>query len=174
MLTHAYDGDLVVFHIGMTIQKPHRPDLWLPVLAAMPKMLAELERNRRAADRGEAPDLGFLGATTLLGAKGPTVVQYWKSVDQLYAYASDANRAHVPAWRAFNRAARAHPGGVGIWHETYVVPAGGVETFYGNGAVVGLAAAAGAVPLARRGARARERLTSGSLSPTVTAADTQS
>lgn len=174
MLTHAHDGDLVVFHIGMTIAKPHRPDLWLPVFVAMPKMLAELARNRQAADRGEAPDLGFLGATTLVGAKGPMVIQYWKSVDQLYAYASDPDLAHAPAWRAFNRAARAHPGGVGIWHETYVVPAGGVETFYGNGAVVGLAAATGAVPAARRGRRARERLTAGALSPADAGSDTRS
>ena len=25
--THAWDGDLVVFHIGMVFRKPHRPDL---------------------------------------------------------------------------------------------------------------------------------------------------
>lgn len=159
-LTHAHDGDLVVFHIGMTIRKPHRPDLWLPVFAAMPPMLAELHRNRAQADRGEADDLGFLGADSLFGAKGPWVVQYWKSVEHLYAYASMSERAHVPAWRAFNKAARKHPDGVGIWHETYVVPPGGVETFYGNGATVGLGAATGVTPASRRGRDARERLAS--------------
>ncbi|WP_130014555.1 DUF4188 domain-containing protein [Serinicoccus sediminis] len=163
--THAHDGELVVFHIGMTIRKPHRPDLWLPVVRAMPRMLTELARNKEAAARGEAEDLGFLGATTLVGARGPWVVQYWRSVDHLYAYARAADHAHLPAWREFNRSARRHPGAVGIWHETYAVPAGGAETLYVGGARVGLAAATGSVAASRRGNDARERLTSGPLDP---------
>lgn len=157
-LTHAHEGDLVVFHIGMTIHKPLRPDLWGPVFAAMPAMLAELERNRAAQERGETEDLGFLGAHTLLGASGPWVVQYWKSTEQLYAYASMSNRAHQPAWKRFNQAARKHPGAVGIWHETFAVPADGIETLYGNGATVGLGKVTGTLPILRRGRTARERL----------------
>lgn len=157
-LTHAHEGNLVVFHIGMTIRKPLRPDLWGPVFAAMPAMLAELEKNRAAHERGEAEDLGFLGAQTLVGAGGPWVVQYWKSVEQLYAYAAMTDRAHVPAWRRFNQVARKHPGAVGIWHETYAVPSGGVETLYGNGGVTGLGKATGTIPIMRRGRTARERL----------------
>lgn len=157
-LTHAANGDLVVFHIGMTIRMPWRPDLWLPVAAAMPRMLAELSRNRAAHERGEAEDLGFLGAETLIGAKGPWVVQYWRSIEQLYAYARRSSSEHLPAWKAFNATARKHPGAVGIWHETYAVPAGGIETFYGNGAELGLAGAIGSAPLASRGRTAKERL----------------
>src|SRR5690606_36016936 len=93
--------------------------------------------NKAAAARGEAEDLGFLGATTLLGGKGPWVVQWWRSTEQLYSYASRAESHHLPAWRAFNAAARKSPGAVGIWHETYAVPAGQVESIY-NGAEVGL------------------------------------
>lgn len=157
-VTHAHEGELVVFHIGMTVKAWHRPDLWGPVVTAMPRMIAELGRNRAAADRGEAPDLGFLGAETMIGPSGPWVVQYWKSIDQLYAYASNRDAAHLPAWRAFNRAAHRHPGAVGIWHETYAVPADGIETFYGNGAVVGLGKFTGTVDVLRRGRTARERL----------------
>ena len=157
--THAETGGLVVFHIGMTIRKPLRPDLWGPVAMAMPRMLAELFKNRAAHDRGETEeDLGFLHAETLLGAKGPWVVQYWKSVEHLYAYSRMASKQHLPAWKAFNEAARKHPGAVGIWHETYEVPAGGIESFYGNGAQVGLSKAVGGVPLTARGRTARERL----------------
>ena len=159
-MTHAYEGDLVVFNIGMTIRKPHRPDLWWPVAAAMPPMLKELYENKAAAERGEAEHLGFLGAETLVSAKGPWVVQYWSNVDALYAYAHMRDREHLPAWRAFNKAARAHPGAVGIWHETYVIPAGGVESVYANGAEIGLGKALGTVPVARRGVAARERLES--------------
>jgi hypothetical protein len=61
-MTHDYDGDLVVFLIGMRINKPWRPDLWLPVFNAMPKMLAELSRD---------PDSGLLGYRLAVGAGGP-------------------------------------------------------------------------------------------------------
>ncbi|KGN41647.1 DUF4188 domain-containing protein [Knoellia aerolata] len=156
--THTFDGDLVVFHIGMTFRKPHRPDLWMPVFTAMPKMLAELERNKVAAARGEAEDLGFLGARQYLGARGPLVVQWWRSTEQLYAYASATDHAHLPAWRAFNQAVRKGPGAVGIWHETYAVRAGGVETIYGGAEGIGLGGVVGTVPVERRGRSASERL----------------
>lgn len=160
-MTHAHEGEIVVFHIGMTIRRWHRPDLWMPVFTAMPKMLAELARNKAAAERGEAEDLGFLGATTLFGPQGPFVVQWWRNTDLLYAYARRPESAHLPAWRAFNAAARKSPGAVGIWHETYAVPAGHIETLYGNGARVGLGKITGTVPVERRGRGARERLGSG-------------
>ena len=156
--THAHEGELVVFNIGMTVRRWWRPDLWLPAFFAMPRMIAELSRNKAAAERGEEEHLGFLGADTLFGAKGPWVVQYWRSIDDLYAYASSRDAKHLPAWRRFNAMARKHPGAVGIWHETFAVPAGGIETFYGAGASVGLAAATGAIPAERRGREARERL----------------
>src|SRR5699024_12695110 len=99
-LTHAGIDPRSVFHIGMTSRAPWRPDRWGPVAAAMPRMLAELHRNRAAAARGEAEDLGFLGAETLLGPKGPWVVQYWRSTEHLYDYARLGTRAHLPAWKA--------------------------------------------------------------------------
>lgn len=156
--THAHEDGVVVFNIGMTIRKPHRPDLWMPVFVAMPAMLAELTRNREAAARGEASDLGFIGGHNLIGGKGPWVVQYWRSVEQLYAYATSNELRHVPAWRSFNAAARRTPGAVGIWHETFVVPAGGIETVYANGARIGLGALTGTVAANRRGRRAPDRL----------------
>src|SRR5699024_9254962 len=78
------------------------------------------------------------------------------------------DRAHLPAWRRFHQTARKHPGAVGIWHETYAVPAEGIETLYGNGGIVGLGKATGTVPVRRRGRAARERLGS-SLGRTRTA-----
>ena len=77
------------------------------------------------------------------------------------AYTHDADQEHLPAWRAFNRASRRHPDAVGIWHETYAVRPGGVETVYVGGACVGLGAATGTVPVERRGRTARERLDGG-------------
>src|SRR4051812_29840129 len=102
-MTHEHDGELVVFLIGMRINRPWRPDLWLPVFGAMPKMLAELSRD---------PESGLLGYRLVLGAGGPTVVQYWSAVDKLYAYASQPDAEPRPAWTAFNQRARRAPGTV--------------------------------------------------------------
>jgi len=146
-MTHEYDGDLVVFLIGMRINKPWRPDLWLPVFNAMPRMLAELSKDK---------DSGLLGYRLTIGAGGPLLVQYWSSSEKLYGYASERNAAHRPAWAEFNRRARKAPGAVGIWHETYVVER--AESIYAGMPVSGLAAATSSVPVARRGESARERL----------------
>ncbi len=110
--THAHSGDLTVFLIGMRINRWWRPDAWAPALAAMGPMLAELSQD---------PESGFLGYRVLLGVRGPTVVQYWRSTDDVYRYAADGDARHRPAWAAFNRRARKAPGAVGVWHETYQV-----------------------------------------------------
>ena len=145
--THDYDGELVVFLIGMRINRPLRPDLWWPVFAAMPGMLAELSRD---------PGSGLMGYRLAVGRGGPMVVQYWDSQDKLYAYASNPEAAHRPAWTRFNRMVRKAPGAVGIWHETFVVAR--AESIYSGMPVTGLAAATGSTPVARRGETARERL----------------
>jgi hypothetical protein len=155
--THQYDGALGVFLIGMRFNRLHRPDQWVPVFTAMPKMLAELYGNRAAAARGEAEDLGFLGARTLFGAKGVTVIQYWRSVEDIYRYASAPDHEHRPAWTAFNTGARKASGVVGIWHETYAVPAGGHESVYVGLPVMGVAEATTSVPVPSRKRYARLR-----------------
>ncbi|MFH8348669.1 DUF4188 domain-containing protein [Streptomyces sp. NPDC018045] len=139
------DEEVVVFLVGMRINRLRWVRSWLPALLAMPRMLKELARERGA---------GMLGFRVLNG--GPrvfTVIQYWESREKLYAYASDRNMQHRPAWTAFNRRARSGEGGVGIWHETYVVPAGAYSTFYRSMPPTGLGAAHGVVAPGRRGAR---------------------
>ena len=149
-MTHDHDGDLVVFLIGMRINRPWRPDLWLPVFGVMPKMLAELSKD---------PDSGLLGYRILLGAGGPTVVQYWSSTEKLYAYASAPEQEHRPAWTAFNRRARKAPGAVGIWHETYEVAR--AESIYSGMPATGLGLATSLVPVGRNADRAAARLDTG-------------
>lgn len=127
-MTHQHDGELVVFLIGMTINKPWRVDLWWPAFRAMPKMLRELSG---------VEDSGFLGHRLMLEGRNPTLVQYWDSLERLYAYATARDAEHWPAWRAFNRRAVKAADAVGIWHETYV--AGYTETVYVNTPELGLA-----------------------------------
>ena len=146
-MTHDYEGELVVFLIGMRINRLWRPDLWWPVFSAMPGMLAELMSD---------PESGLMGYRLTFGRGGPLLVQYWSSSELLYAYASNPTAAHRPAWTRFNRRIRKAPGGVGIWHETYVVDR--AETIYSGMPPAGLAAATTAVPVARRGDRAADRL----------------
>ena len=49
--THAYDGPLALFLIGVRIHQPWRLRVVSQVIRAMPPMIAELERNKAAAAR---------------------------------------------------------------------------------------------------------------------------
>ncbi|TGN64549.1 DUF4188 domain-containing protein [Nocardioides eburneiflavus] len=142
-------AEVVVFLIGMRVNRWRRVRSWWPVFVAMPRMLAEL---------GER-DLGLLDARTYWSGRVFLVVQHWRSAAELGAYARDASLSHAPAWGAFNRA-RAGSGDVGIFHETYVVPAAGIESLYGNMPPFGLAAAVGCVERgrARPATRAHQQL----------------
>ena len=149
-MTHEHAGELVVFLIGMRINRWWRFDRWLPVFRAMPGMLAELSAD---------PESGLLGYRLTFGAGGPLLVQYWSSHDKLYAYATDPVAAHRPAWARFNQAARRTPGAVGIWHETFQVER--AESLYAQMPVAGLAAATRAVPVRSHSDRAADRYVSG-------------
>lgn len=155
-VTHAYEGPLAVFLIGVRVHKPWRLGVVRPVLAAMPRMLVELEKNKAAAARGDEESLGFLAGRSAVNGLGTTTIQWWRSVDDIYAYANAPSMAHRPAWLAFHRAARRDPSAVTIWHETYAVSA--AESLYAGPAPSGLADVAGAVPVGRRGETARERI----------------
>ncbi|WP_427887365.1 DUF4188 domain-containing protein [Kribbella sp. GL6] len=148
--TAAYDGELVVFLIGLRINSVRRVKEWWPVARAMGPMLRELSKDK---------DSGLLGVRTLPTWRGVTLIQYWESVEKLQAFANDDNRKHRPAWVAFFRNAY-KSGATGIWHETYVVPAGNTETVYGNMPLLGLGRVQGVVPVGQRGDTAAERLKS--------------
>jgi hypothetical protein len=139
----------VVFVIGMRVNRLRKVRTWWPVFVGMPRMLRELEGR---------PDSGLLWHRTYWSGRVFLVVQYWRSAEQLGAYARDPQLAHQPAWAAFNRAA-AGGGDVGIFHETYVVPAAGIETLYGNMPQFGLGAAYSSVPRSQgRRTRAQDRM----------------
>lgn len=146
-MTADIEGDFVVFLIGMRINKWWKIHRWLPVARAMPPMIRTLYQH---------PELGFLGAHNWVGPRGTLMVQYWRSVEQLEAFAKDASLPHHPAWRAFNRRVGGN-GDVGIWHETYVVRAGQWETLYGNLPRFGLAAAGAHLPVTAKGETAAQR-----------------
>ena len=130
--TAEVEGDFVVFLIGMRINKPWLPWKWWPTFHGMTPMLKSLRAD---------PAKGLLGAhLALLPGVGPTVIQYWKSVEHLDRFAKDGADKHAPMQRWFNTKV-GYNGDVGIWHETYIVRAGDFEAIYGNMPKFGLAAA---------------------------------
>jgi hypothetical protein len=125
------DGGFVVFLIGMRINKPWKIWQWWPVATAMPRMIIELYKK---------PELGMLHAQTLFAFPNIMVTQYWRSFEALEAYAKAPDKAHLPAWQAFNKAIGSK-GDVGIWHETYVIAPGQYENVYNNMPAWGLGVA---------------------------------
>ncbi|MCU7724694.1 DUF4188 domain-containing protein [Actinoplanes sp. KI2] len=157
--TAEMEGDFVVFLIGMRINKPWKLHKWIPVALAMGPMIRELTRRK---------ELGLLHFTSWIGPRGPILVQYWRSVEQLETFARDARLPHHPAWKRWNRAVGDN-GDVGIWHETYLVRDGGFEALYGNMPTFGLAAAGQPAKLSRttRTAAGRRAANAGNPEPAI-------
>lgn len=128
--------EVVVFVIGMRVNKPVKVGLWWPVFRSMGTML------RYLVDR---PDKGLLAYR---GSLFPQIllVQYWRSFDDLERFARNTDDPHLEPWRQFNRKI-AKSGDVGIWHETYRVKTADIESIYCNMPVGGLAAASALVPV---------------------------
>ena len=145
--TATLEGEFVVFLIGMRINRPLKIHKWLPVAAAMPRMLKELYRQ---------PDVGFLDAEMWF-SRTIIVVQYWRSMEQLLAYAHNKDAEHLPAWKSFNQAIGTD-GSVGIWHETYSAGPGTYENVYVNMPRFGLGKAGNLVPATGKYKSARTRL----------------
>jgi hypothetical protein len=63
----------------------------------MPRMLVELEKNKAAAARGDEESLGFLAGRSAVNGLGTTTIQWWRSVDDIYAYANAPCRHGSPS-----------------------------------------------------------------------------
>lgn len=145
------EGEFVVFLIGARINQLWNVGKWLPVTQAMPRMLKELAAQ---------PHLGLLHAEPFVSWRTVTTFQYWRSYEHLHAYAHARDKAHLPAWSAFQKAARENTA-VGIYHESYVVAAGSYETIYADMPPFGLGKAARLVPAVGSMANANARMRHG-------------
>jgi hypothetical protein len=144
-MTAEIDGDFVVFLIGARFN-------------------SKLELARTFVDlggrRGMRHMLGYLVAHPDKGLLAyemgvPTIVQYWRSFEQLEAFARDETDPHLEVWRRYWRRV-GRSGRSGIWHETYLVKAGQYEAVYGNMPPHGLGKAGRLVPMGQAStARAR-------------------
>jgi len=147
-MTARIEGDFVVFLIGMRINAFWKPHKWVPPALAMMRMQRELARM----PVGESGLLGTMLTTPRL------TVQYWRSFDHLEAYAQRAEAQHLPAWRAFNRAARSNRGDVGIWHETFLVRDGAYESLYSGMPAFGMGKVGQLMPATGPMSKARTRV----------------
>lgn len=143
------EDEVVVFLIGMRINRPWKVHQWGPVFVAMPRMILWLDRN---------PQAGLLSYHfALKGPLSPMVVQYWRSFDDLERFARSPEAPHLDAWKTFN-ARISDSGDVGIWHETYRAAPGMRETIYGNMPPSGLGAATRLVPIGSTAGSAARRI----------------
>lgn len=156
-VTAAREGPVAVFVIGMRINRVLRVTRWWPPFRAMLTMLRELRAD---------PGSGYLGGEAMFrGWRIPVLIQYWRSFEDLHAYAHSVDRHHQPAWSAFNKAG-GRDGTVGIFHETYIVEPGRYESVYAHMPPFGLGAAGGTRPATGSRKEARGRLSTGaSLAP---------
>lgn len=141
--------DMVVFIIGMRVNNPLAVHKWGSVFAAMPGMIRELYMHKE--------DLGFLSMESYFGFRTTAMIQYWRSMDDLLAYAK--NDRHLTAWRNFNKKSGGN-GAVGIYHETYQIKGGNYESVFVNMPKHGLGKAVSASPITSELDSAQQRLNS--------------
>jgi Domain of unknown function (DUF4188) len=153
--TAAYPDDFVVFLIGMRINKLRRFTEWVPVMRAAFAMVKE------AQALPDSPLLESRLVQSVSDWRTPLFIQYWRSFDELEAWAANRDLRHRPAQKEFFRRT-AYNGNVGIFHETFCVSAGQYEAIYANMPPFGLASAGSYVPVsAELSARHRMQRTAG-------------
>ena len=140
------EESLVLFIIGMRINKFFSFTKWIPVFQAMGPMIKELYQN---------PELGFRNTEFLLSWRGVTLIQYWRSFEDLEAYAQ--GKTHSVAWKNFNQKIK-DDGSVGIYHETYIIEKGASEAIYNNMPKYGLSKAYSHTRVASKTESARNRI----------------
>lgn len=146
--TAQIDGPIVVFLIGMRINRFFAFSKWYPTATAMQPMFQSLY---------EHPEKGFLGAEKFFYWRGAGLVQYWRSFEDLEKFARNPSEPHLKAWQRFNQAV-GNDGSVGIWHETYRVEPRQYEAIYVNMPAFGLAGATQPVPIGSNRETARDRM----------------
>lgn len=151
------DEDFVVFLIGMRINRLRAVRQWMTVAQAMPQMMRELMQH---------PEKGLMSSQYFIAWRTVLLVQYWRSFDQLEAFARNPNDPHLPAWQRFNKLVGGN-GAVGIYHETYHVKADQYEAIYGNMPLFGLAAATQHQPITGRAHQTARRRLGGENEPGV-------
>jgi hypothetical protein len=139
------EGDFVVFLIGARLNSK------LQVVRSLLDLGGRRGMRHMLDYLVARPEKGLLAYE--MGV--PTIVQYWRSFEQLEAFAKDKDDPHLDVWRQYWRRV-GRSGRTGIWHETFLVREGQYEAVYGNMPPHGLGKAGRLVPVSdSSSARAR-------------------
>jgi len=141
---------VTVFLIGMRANRWWKMGRVAQVASAMTTMLRHLATNPEA---GLLSSEQWLGRTTIL-------LTYWESPEHLRRFAADRESPHLAPWRKFMKEMSGN-GDVGVWHETYQVPASGIEVVYNGMPRFGLAKATSHVPVGPGSNTAKQRMGAG-------------
>lgn len=158
-LTVPPNQRFVVFLIGARVNKWWLAPVAWAVARSMGRMMRELI---------EDPNSGLISYESYTG-RTTFMVQYWRSSEDLFAYARDKEKQHAPAWREWIRS-WALNGAVGIWHETYVIEPGNYECVYHHMPTFGLGKVGPLVPAEGELRTAPGRLAAGKRADTQIAA----
>ncbi|MCR1162518.1 DUF4188 domain-containing protein [Paenarthrobacter sp. UW852] len=141
---------VTVFLIGMRANRWWKVGRVARVASAMTAMLQHLAANPEA---GLLSTEQWLGRTTML-------LSYWESPEHLRRFAADRESPHLAPWRKFMKE-MSGSGDVGVWHETYQVPASGIEVVYNGMPRFGLAKATSHIPVGPGSNTAKQRMGAG-------------
>lgn len=119
--TAEIEGDFVVFLIGARVNSK------LQLLRSIKDLGGRKGMQHMLDYLTDHPEKGLLGYEMSF----PVIVQYWRSFEQLEAFAKDVHDPHLEPWRQYWRRV-GKSGRTGIWHETYLVRDGEYEAIYGN------------------------------------------
>ena len=152
-MTAEIEGDFAVFITGMRINKYWKIHQWYPNFRDMRKILMSLFSNQE--------EYGALCAHHAWTPRGPILIGYFRSVEQLEKFANDPNQPHAEVWARYFKRMK-NNGDVGVWHETFVVRSGEYEAAYVYmPSATGLAMGTKHVPIERRGNLAADRRATG-------------
>ncbi|KAK9812026.1 hypothetical protein WJX73_009805 [Symbiochloris irregularis] len=129
-LSAEIEGDFVVFLLGAGVNS-----WWSALTGQFPVPASQMGAMMQELKSMPSEQTGFLGGTSWVG--NPTIlVQYWRSMGHLHAWARKPQGKHQSIWGRFNRylaesvRGQHNDGGMGIWHEAYEVKDGNYEAIY--------------------------------------------
>lgn len=156
--TANIEGSFCVFLIGV-ILNGHIPNKEMDNMKrAFDDMVKELE--------SDPEKFGYLGghgySSQNIRVDGAMAVQYWRTQEQLMAYARNGMRKHIPAMNWSSKVVKASDH-IGFWHESFHVEDGAYECIYVNCPQMLLGKASSVIPAVgtRRTARGRLGKTDG-------------
>jgi hypothetical protein len=143
------EGSFVVFRLGMRVNSYFSFWKWLPTLGVLTPVLRTLLRSRPP---------GLLGSFSLFYlSAGRGIVQYWRTFEDLEAFARSKESPFHELWRRYRQSPGAD-GTVGLWYEAFLVDPDYYESVYDNMPLAGLARASQHIPAVGRLETARRRL----------------